>query len=138
MRPLPTARFIVESEGFEPPVSFDLADVPPYTPGDWGNYIRGAVLALQQNYRLTYGLAGVVGSDMPIGGLSSSAAVTIAYLLALEAANGLDVSPKENVDLVRFTENRYIGLNNGILDQSVILFSERKSFDVYRLPKCRS
>jgi galactokinase len=61
---------------------------------------------------------------MPIGGLSSSAAVTIAYLLALEAINELPVSPQENVSLVRFTENEYIGLKNGILDQSVILFSD--------------
>jgi galactokinase/galacturonokinase len=61
---------------------------------------------------------------MPIGGLSSSAAVTIAYLLALEAVNGLEVSPEANVNLVRYTENQYIGLNNGILDQSVILFSQ--------------
>jgi galactokinase len=114
----------VESEDFEPPVSFDLNNVPPYAPRDWGNYIRGAVLALQQQYRLKHGLVGVVGGEMPIGGLSSSAAVTITYLLALEAVNGLDISPKENVDLVRFTENKYIGLNNGILDQSVILFSQ--------------
>src|SRR5512137_1950358 len=114
----------LESEDFEPPVSFNLNDVPPYAPRDWGNYSRGAALGLQQHYHLTRGLVGVVGSDMPIGGLSSSAAVTIAYLLALEAANGLEVSPKENVELVRFTENKYIGLNNGILDQSVILFSD--------------
>jgi galactokinase len=114
----------VESEDFEPPVSFGLDKVPPYAPRDWGNYIRGAVLALQQQYQLKHGLVGVVGGEMPIGGLSSSAAVTITYLLALEAVNGLDVSPKENVGLVRFTENQYIGLNNGILDQSVILFSQ--------------
>jgi galactokinase len=114
----------LESEDFEPPVSFNLNSVPPYAPRDWGNYSRGAALGLQQHYHLTHGLVGVVGSDMPIGGLSSSAAVTIAYLLALEAANGLTMSPKENVELVRFTENKYIGLNNGILDQSVILFSD--------------
>ena len=122
----PTAdgKIHVESENFNPPISFNLNSVPPYVPRDWGNYIRGAVLALQQQYRLSRGLVGVVGSEMPIGGLSSSAAVTISYLLALEVANGLDISPKENVDLVRFTENQYIGLNNGILDQSVILFSQ--------------
>jgi galactokinase len=115
---------LVESEDFEPAVSFDLNHVPPYAARDWGNYIRGAVLALQQQHQLTHGLVGVVGGEMPIGGLSSSAAVTITYLLSLEAANGLDLSPKENVDLVRFTENKYVGLNNGILDQSVILFSQ--------------
>ncbi|MBN1992327.1 MAG: GHMP kinase [Anaerolineae bacterium] len=122
--PTPDGAVRIESEDFEPPVSFGLSQVPPYTPRDWGNYVRGAVLALQQTYQLQNGLVGVIGGEMPIGGLSSSAAVTIAYLLALEAVNGLEVPAKENVELVRFTENKYIGLNNGILDQSVILFSQ--------------
>ncbi len=114
----------VESLDFKPPVSFHLANVPAYLPRDWGNYIRGAVLALQQNYRLQHGLVGLISGEMPIGGLSSSAAVTIAYLLALAAVNELEITPEASVDLVRFTENCYIGLNNGILDQSVILFSQ--------------
>jgi galactokinase/galacturonokinase len=114
----------VESLDFEPAVSFNLSQVPAYAPRDWGNYIRGAVLGLQQNHQLQRGLIGVVEGEMPIGGLSSSAAVTIAYLLALEAVNGLEVPPEANVNLVRYTENQYIGLNNGILDQSVILFSQ--------------
>ncbi|MFN8453948.1 MAG: galactokinase family protein [Anaerolineae bacterium] len=98
----------IESLDFEPPVSFNLNDIPGYTPRDWGNYMRGAVLALQQNHHLSRGLIGVVDGEMPIGGLSSSAAVTIAYLLALQAVNRLQVAPETNVALVRFTENQYI------------------------------
>ncbi|MBI1880060.1 MAG: hypothetical protein HYR94_17885 [Chloroflexi bacterium] len=96
----------VESHNFEPAVSFSLGQVPDYTPRDWGNYIRGAALALQQTQQLQHGLRGVVDGEMPIGGLSSSAAVTIAYLLALEAVNHLEESPERNVALVRFTENQ--------------------------------
>jgi galacturonokinase len=100
------------------------------------------VLALQQKQNLEQGLIGVVSGELPIGGLSSSAAVTIAYLLALEAVNRLTVSPTENIPLVRYTENTYIGLKNGILDQSVILFSEHnhltlidcENFDITRFP----
>ncbi len=114
----------LHSMNFELDVTFNLSEVPPYRRGDWGNYMRGAALALQQAYQLNNGLIGVVSGDLPIGGLSSSAAVTIAYLLGLESINQLEVSPKENVALVRQTENGYIGLNNGILDQSVILFSD--------------
>lgn len=113
----------VESMNFEGVSRFRLDAVPEYRPGVWSNYIAGAVTALQQRYRLRRGLVGVVGGAMPIGGLSSSAAVTISYLLALEAINGLAVDAAENVEYCRFTENRYIGLNNGILDQSVILYS---------------
>jgi galactokinase len=114
----------IDSVNFNKPRSFSLNNIPAYRPKDWGNYIRGAALALQRDYQLERGLVGVIEGDMPIGGLSSSAAVTISYLLALEAINDLEMSPEDNISLVRFTENEYIGLNNGILDQSVILFSE--------------
>ncbi len=121
--PTPAGTIQVDSLNFSPPIEFSLDNVPAYQAKDWGNYIRGAVLALQQKYQLRQGLVGLIGGEMPVGGLSSSAAVTIAYLLALETLNTLTVSLEENVALVRFTENQYIGLNNGILDQSVILCS---------------
>ena len=115
----------VQSAGFDQAIQFPVDRVPPCRNQDWGNYLRGAVLALRQDHRVERGLVGVVDGEMPIGGLSSSAAVTVAYLLALEAVHALHLSPETNVSLVRFTENKYIGLNNGILDQSVILFSRK-------------
>ena len=121
--PTDDGRVEVESLDFQPPTAFALDNVPSFQRGDRANYVRGAALALQQQHRLRRGLIGVIGGDMPIGGLSSSAAVTVAYLLALEAANDLELTAHENVDLCQYTENRYIGLKNGILDQSVILHS---------------
>jgi galactokinase/galacturonokinase len=70
------------------------------------------------------GIDAIVEGDTPVGGLSSSAAVGVAYLLALEAANDLVVSPDDNVELDRYIENVYLGVHNGILDQSVILKSQ--------------
>ncbi|KAG5564939.1 hypothetical protein RHGRI_000966 [Rhododendron griersonianum] len=49
--------------------------------------------------------------------------VGVAYLLAFESANNLDVSPTENIEYDRLIENEYLGLKNGILDQSAILLS---------------
>ncbi len=115
----------VESLDFPNATRFPLSAVPPHQKGDWGNYLRGAVLALQKSHALSRGLVGMMDSDMPIGGLSSSAAVTIAYLLALESVNGLEVTREENIKLVTRTEHEYVGLNNGILDQTSILFSQR-------------
>ncbi|MBN2002177.1 MAG: hypothetical protein JXA21_02370 [Anaerolineae bacterium] len=114
----------VESCNFSGQVVFDLDDIPPKTPGDWGNYVRGAATALQQVHRLAVGLDAVVEGRMPIGGLSSSAAVGIAYLMAFEVANGLEMAPEENIQLDRYIENEYLGLRNGILDQSMILMGE--------------
>lgn len=115
----------VESLNFQGSIEFDIDDVPPKSPSDWGNYIRGAVLALRQRYDLRTGIDAVVEGSMPIGGLSSSAAVGVAYLLALEVANELEISPEENIEHDRYIENAYLGLKNGILDQSIILMSDR-------------
>jgi len=115
----------VHSTNFAGQVKFALDDVPPRVAGDWGNFIRGAALALQQEHSLRGGIDAVVEGKMPIGGLSSSAAVGVAYLLALEAANELTLTLEENIQLDRYVENVYLGLQNGILDQSVILMSDR-------------
>lgn len=117
----------VNSLNFPGQIAFQLDDIPPYVRGDWGNYLRGAVQALRARYGLRQGIVGVIESEMPVGGLSSSAAVTIAYLLALETANGLVVDPATNVELVTSTEHNYIGLKNGILDQSAILFGHAQA-----------
>lgn len=117
-------RVCVESLNFPGCIEFALDDVPTKSPRDWGNYIRGAALALQQQHALPVGIDAVVGGSMPIGGLSSSAAVGVAYLLALETANDLTVSAEENIQLDRYIENVYLGLKNGIMDQSMILKSE--------------
>ena len=92
---------------------------------DWSDYARGAAMALKKSHELRTGIDGVLEGDMPIGGLSSSAACGVAYLLALEAVNGIRVSAEDNIELDRLIENEFIGLNNGILDQSMILLAEK-------------
>nr|XP_010913777.2 galacturonokinase [Elaeis guineensis] len=92
----------------------------------WAHYARGALYALQKRgYHLSKGIIGYIcGSEEHSSGLSSSAAVGIAYLLALENANDKTISPEDNVELDRVIENEYLNLRNGILDQSAILLSK--------------
>ncbi len=115
------------SKNYPGQVGFELDSIPSFRQGDWGNYLRGAALALRQQFgkRLCRGMVAMVDGDLPMGGLSSSAAVGVAYLLALEAVNGLPATVAENIHFDRAIENGYIGLRNGILDQSVILASQR-------------
>jgi len=119
----PRAR--LTSLNFPGTMEFEFGSIPPASPGDWGNYARGAALALLPGYSMQSGIDGVIEGDLPAGGISSSAAAGVAYLLALEEVNGLRISQKENIVLDQAIENRYIGLNNGILDQSVILLGEQ-------------
>ena len=121
-RSIDNAEASVSSLNFKEERQVAFSEIPPKTPSDWGNYIRGAVQALTTaKGDLSRGFRGVLHGNMPIGGLSSSAAVSIAYLKALEHANGLSSSPLETIMLVRAVENGYLGLHNGILDQSVIM-----------------
>ncbi|KAL1547926.1 galacturonokinase [Salvia divinorum] len=92
----------------------------------WGNYARGAIYALQKRgNHLKQGIVGFIRGNegLDSSGLSSSAAVGVAYLLAFESANKLKISPTENIEYDRLIENEYLGLRNGILDQSAILLS---------------
>lgn len=94
---------------------------------EWGSYARGALYALQKGgHCITKGIVGYIcGSEgLDSSGLSSSAAAGIAYLLALEYANNINILPIENIELDRLIENGYLGLRNGILDQSAILLSK--------------
>jgi len=122
--PNDTTRVRLHSLNFSPPFEFDHALPLGLDEPAWGNYARGAAWALRQRHALRRGFDGVVAGSLPIGGLSSSAAVGIAYLLALEDVNELAVDARANIEFDRLIENGFIGLNNGILDPSVILLSE--------------
>ncbi len=114
------------SDTFHEERQFDLCDIPEKVSGDWANYARGVAKAILGSHPSAQrGFDAVVHGAMPIGGLSSSAAVTIAYARALERVNSISHTPLETIFLVRATENGYLGLHNGILDQSVIVSSKK-------------
>jgi galacturonokinase len=122
----PAREVRLRSLNFPGEVRFELSSSGAARPEDWGNYARGAAQALARSgHELRRGLVGVMGGSWSESGLSSSAAVGIAYLLALEEANSLRISPEANIGLDQVIENDYLGLRNGILDQSGILLSRR-------------
>ncbi len=111
-------------------VAFDLDAIPDRIPGDWGNYARGAARALRDTGPLARGLVGAIHGEFAEMGVSSSSALGLACLLALEAANDRRVSAAENIRLDQRIENDYLGLRNGILDQTAILCSRRNHLTV--------
>lgn len=123
--PTDDGRVELQSLDFPGDVSFAIDQVEDRRPGDWGNFPRGAVRALQARHRLRRGVVGVISGSLHGGGVSSSAAVGVACLLALEHANDLSVDAWENIRLDQAIENDYLGLRNGILDQAAILLSRR-------------
>ena len=118
-----TARF--RSKNYPGTVTFEIDRVPESTGSFWGVYARAAALALKSEYPLKRGVTGLLDGMLPGCGLSSSASVLLAYLHAFAMVNDIELQPWDYVRLNRIAENRYIGLNNGILDQTSIVFGKR-------------
>lgn len=91
--------------------------------GDWADYLRGVTIELGQRYPLNTGLSGVIEGSLPIGGLSSSAAVCIAYIKALCSVNGISLQDLEVIEIAKAAENNYVGVSCGKLDQSCEVYS---------------
>ena len=85
---------------------------------DWMSYMAGVAWAFASEGLATSGLDFVVDGDVPLGaGLSSSAALELATARALAAAAGVPWNPVQMAKLGQKAENRYVGMNCGIMDQ---------------------
>lgn len=92
---------------------------------NWGDYVRGAAWAMKKDFQLKSGIRGVVKGSMPIGGLSSSAALLIGCVMALAKANHIDLDKMQTIYYASQAEREYIGLRNGILDQACVTLCEK-------------
>ncbi|MBI9085646.1 MAG: hypothetical protein JEZ11_18760 [Desulfobacterales bacterium] len=122
--PTTDGRVRLRSMNYPGRVGFQLAQPEENTGSFWGVYARGATLALHQSVPLRHGIEGLIMGHLPGGGLSSSASVLLAYLSALADVNGIDLTHWELVNLTLVAENTHIGLKNGILDQTSIVFGQ--------------
>lgn len=113
------------SNSFEGDVHLDLSTRSEVREKHWGDYARGAKYALKKRFELTRGIDGVLQGSLPVGGLSSSAAVLIAYVMAFAKANGIMLQPFEVAQIASEAEREYIGLNNGLLDQACIALGQK-------------
>lgn len=128
----PTKEVNLISNNFEGAVWFSLDEIPDAKESKeeacWGDYARGAARALKASgYLMNRGITGMIEgpANMQGCGVSSSAALGCALLLALEEANNIKVSPMQNVMLDCYIENNYLGLKNGIMDPSIVLLAQK-------------
>ncbi|OGO55309.1 MAG: galactokinase [Chloroflexi bacterium RBG_16_72_14] len=110
--------------------------------GSWLDYVAGMAWALGEAARSSEaatgprGFRGLLASDLPQGaGLSSSAAIEVVAAWALSGGDRPPLDPMDLVHVVQRSENGYIGLNNGIMDQFASIFGEP---DRALLLDCRS
>lgn len=123
--PNPDGGIEVRSLQFPTLERWHVSAVPPKKRGDWADCLRGSTLALSHRVELHTGLRAVVEGTLPIGGLSSSAAVIISFLIALCRVNGIRLTRRELIDTALEAENAYVGVSCGKLDQSCEVFSKK-------------
>jgi galactokinase len=123
-------------------IEFKLGEVPKPKSTDvaetWGRFPYGVEYILKrEGYKLSQGINGVIYGNIPGGGMSRSASLTLNLILSLMDANGVEEDAMKIVDMAQAVENDYIGSPCGKLDQIMILFA-REGMGTYYNPKDRS
>lgn len=113
------------SLSFEGLITFNVTRQPEPRVSNWGDYLRGAVWTMQSDFHLKKGIRGIVKGSMPIGGVSSSAALLCGIVMAIAKANDIMLTPMEVVRYASMAERGYVGLQNGILDQACVMLCEK-------------
>lgn len=115
----------IESLQFTKRAQWHISATPSSKQNDWADHLRGATIALNKRYPLHRGLCAVINGELPIGGLSSSAAVIITFLLALSHMNGIRLTESELITISKEAENKYVGVACGKLDQSCEVYCQK-------------
>lgn len=119
-----TGKVEMASLSFEGLMTFNVQRPVEERQCNWGDYLRGAVWALQQDFRLAKGVRGIVKGSMPVGGVSSSAALLCGFVMAVAKVNGISLDKMQVIGYASRAEREYVGLRNGILDQACVVLCE--------------
>jgi galactokinase len=85
--------------------------------GGWGDYVHGVVAALAEAGHALPGADLAVASEVPVGaGLSSSAALCVALVGALDAAFELRLDARARALLAHRAESGFAGIPCGVMD----------------------
>jgi galactokinase len=124
-------------------VAFAYDDVPeprsPRNADTWARFPFGVAYILRrEGYALKTGFDAVLYGNIPGGGMSRSASLSLNLILTMLEANGIAESQDMKViDMAQGVENDYIGSPCGQLDQIMIYFA-REGMGTYYNPKDRS
>lgn len=132
---LPDRQLVMRS--LQVPDDIVIVDIDRLEPGScrgWSAYVAGAVWALLDGERAKSGLEIVIDGNVPLGaGLSSSAALECAVLVACMNALGIELTSRELARRAQRAENEFVGVPTGSMDQVASMMCVRGAalfFDV--------
>lgn len=103
-------------------IEFNLDNLVYDKKDDWANYPKGVIKTfLDRNYKIDTGFDVLFFGNIPNGaGLSSSASIEVLTAIILKDLFKLDVNMIEMVKICQATENNFIEVNCGIMDQFAV------------------
>jgi galactokinase len=120
VRPRADRTVDLHSLNFEASASFSLDRLERDSQQPWSNYVRGVAQQLQREGLPLVGMEGVVEGNVPIAsGLSSSAAMEVAALMAFQTLGGWEMDGAKAALLCQRAENEFLGVRVGIMDQFI-------------------
>ncbi len=115
-----TLRFFSENFSKDGIITSTLDELTASEDGNWTNYPKGVIWAFNKSgYTIKNGMDILFCGTIPNGaGLSSSASIEVLTGIILKDLFGFDnLSMEKIADLSQYAENRFIGMNCGIMDQ---------------------
>ena len=106
--------------------TIDLADLDTPKQGDWTNYVKGALVEMKKRGLNPGAFDAMVDSTVPLSaGMSSSAALEMAFCFALKTIYDLELTNADWARVGQGVENNYMGLKSGLLDQFSSIFGKK-------------
>ncbi|AKP03366.1 galactokinase [Companilactobacillus pabuli] len=103
-------------------ISVTLDDLTYKKEDNWSNYLKGMIYLIQQaGYKIDHGFNIYVHGNLPDGaGLSSSASIELLMGNILNDVFQLGIDQIDLVKMGQQNENKYIGVNSGIMDEFAV------------------
>lgn len=103
-------------------IEFNVDELINKKEHDWANYPKGVIWALnQEGFSIEKGFEVLFYGNIPNGaGLSSSASIEVATSVVIKDLFNLDLDMIKMVQISKLAENKFIGVNCGIMDQFAI------------------
>jgi galactokinase len=111
---------VIYSENFCEQVTYSLTSLPVEKIGHWSDYPVGVLAVLREKWVSIPAFSLTLNGDVPVGaGLSSSAAIEVATMVAVLSLTDARISLPRIAQLCQRAENSYVGASTGIMDQFV-------------------
>lgn len=118
--PRSDGKIVIRSENYGEQVEHDAAALPSKRSGHWSDYPLGVLAVLGEEGISIPAFSLTLHGDVPVGaGLSSSAAIEVATMVAVLSLTDAEIALPRIALLCQKAENGFVGASTGIMDEFI-------------------